>query len=82
MNAILPLPMPLSVHEQKRRAYQAKRAANQAVWGIASDGTTSAHTRTRTEAAEAAKVVIPQVPVVHRQVIEAAPEYEECMSCQ
>jgi len=80
MNALLPLPSLPLTHQQKRAAYEAKRRANMLAWGIGRDAHVSA--RTKAEQAEAEAVVAPQAPVVHRQVIEAAPEYEECMSCQ
>ncbi len=70
----------LSPNQEKHLAFVARRMANMRAWGVEADQKTSA--RTRAEQAEVEAQVIPEAPLVHRQVIEAAPTYDECLACQ
>jgi hypothetical protein len=64
---------------QKQLDFMARRAMNARAWGVGGNSDT---VMTKAEQAEADEKIVAQVPVVHRQVIEAAPVYDECLACQ
>lgn len=92
MDAIISLPLPgvqsLSAERRaelarKGEEYLARRRAIAAAFGVGRmEGAKFRGAPTKAEQADAAQAVVPQASVVHRQVIEAAPEYDECLACQ